>query len=110
CMGILRLGKTFGNDRLEAACLRALSISAFSYKSVKSILNSGLDQRPLPEKPHQLVVVHSNIRGAIAYAPSTDKENNNDDPSNDRQHAEFEALWNGPGPGDSTGTEGCPRT
>jgi transposase len=107
CMGILRLGKTFGNDRLEAACSRALSICAYSYKSVKSILSSGLDQRPLPDKPHQLCIVHSNIRGAVAYSPSATKEDNNDDSSNDRQHEDLETVWHGPGTGDATGTEGC---
>ena len=68
CMGILRLGKTFGEARLEAACARALAIHGLSFKSVKSILSSGLDQRPLPEQPDQLAIVHSNIRGALAFA------------------------------------------
>jgi transposase len=68
CMGILRLSKTFGELRLEAACARAVAIRGFSFKSVKSILSSGLDQRPLPEQPHQLAIVHPNIRGALAFA------------------------------------------
>ena len=68
CMGILRLSKTFGDSRLEAACTRALAIRGLSFTSVKSILSSGLDQRPLPEKPHQFAIVHSNIRGALAFA------------------------------------------
>jgi len=74
CMGILRLSKTYGDSRLEAACNRALSIGGFSFKSVKSILASGLDQRPLPEKPHQLSIVHPNIRGAIAFTTSSTLE------------------------------------
>lgn len=71
CMGILRLAKTFGESRLEAACSRALAIRGFSFKSVKSILSSGLDQRPLPEHPHQLSIVHSNIRGAVAFTSTS---------------------------------------
>lgn len=67
CLGILRLAKKYSDTRLEAACHRALAIRGLSYKSVKSILESNLDQRPLPEKPHQLTIVHANIRGASAF-------------------------------------------
>jgi transposase len=68
-MGILRLGKSYGNSRLEAACNRALHINAFSYHSIESILSCGLDQRPLPgldikTKP----VEHNNIRGSKYYS------------------------------------------
>ena len=65
CLGLLRLGKTFGEDRLEAACRRALAFSTFSYQSVKSILKTGLDSQPLPEtQPPQPALEHSNLRGA----------------------------------------------
>lgn len=40
CLGIIRLGKTHGDDRLEAACERALAINGCSYKSIKSILST----------------------------------------------------------------------
>jgi transposase len=43
CLGIIRLGKQYSPDRLEAACTYALSIHGFSYKSVQSILKNGLD-------------------------------------------------------------------
>jgi transposase len=71
CFGILRLSKSFGNERLNAACKRALAINAYSFKSVNSILKSGLDRRPLPEKPRQLTLVHENIRGAISFHTNT---------------------------------------
>ena len=65
CLGLLRLGKTFGEDRLEAACRRALAFSTCSYQSVKSILKTGLDSQPLPEtQPPQPALEHSNLRGA----------------------------------------------
>lgn len=48
CVGILRLAKSYGEDRLESACKRALHIGAHSYKSVESILKNKLDQQPLP--------------------------------------------------------------
>lgn len=67
-LGILRLGKGFGDERLEAACRRALHIGACSYKSVESILRQGLD-RQLPTEPSQpqLPIAHENIRGADYY-------------------------------------------
>jgi transposase len=69
CLGLLSLGKTYGPERLEAACRRALFIRGLSYKSVKSILASGLDDKPLPSpKPTQLVLAHENIRGADYYS------------------------------------------
>jgi transposase len=41
CLGILRLGKRFGDERLEAACARANRANARSYKHVESILLKG---------------------------------------------------------------------
>jgi transposase len=68
CMGIKRLGETYGTDRLEAACQRALTIQSPSYKSVKSILENGLDQKPLPDSPTNTPPIqHENVRGADYY-------------------------------------------
>ncbi|MBA2883207.1 hypothetical protein HNR65_003569 [Desulfosalsimonas propionicica] len=50
CLGILRLGKSYGEERLVAAAKRANAIGGLSYKSVESILKNGLDQKPLPDK------------------------------------------------------------
>lgn len=67
-LGILRLGKSYGDGRLEAACDRALQINALSYRSIESILKSGLDQRPLKvEENNSKPIQHSNIRGADYY-------------------------------------------
>ena len=43
---IMRLGKRYGEGRLEAACRRAIRIGACSYKSIESILKHDLDQQP----------------------------------------------------------------
>ena len=71
CLGLLRLGeKTYGQQRLEAACVRALAIGASSYKSVQSILKNGLDHQPLPEEPAQAptpILGHENVRGSEYY-------------------------------------------
>jgi len=69
-LGILSLGKAYSDSRLEAACKRALQINAFSYRSVASILKSGLDQQPLPEPMvDRATEQHSNIRGARYFSP-----------------------------------------
>jgi len=68
CLGIMRLGKRYGDARLEAACRRAIRIGACSYKSIESILKHDLDQQPLPGPPAAApVITHSNIRGAQYY-------------------------------------------
>jgi transposase len=69
CMGILRLGKQYSSERLEAACCRAIAIRGYSYKSVRSILDKKLDQLPLSdlEPPHTTVTKHRNIRGVKYY-------------------------------------------
>jgi transposase len=65
CVGIIRLAKSYGNDRLELACQRALHIGAYSYKSVESILKNKLDKRPLPSASREEVMPNSHeyIRG-----------------------------------------------
>ncbi|MFK7955743.1 MAG: IS21 family transposase [Lysobacterales bacterium] len=68
CLGILRLGKAFGNDRLEAACARALLIGSRRYKSIESILKNGLDRQPLDDTPEPTVPDdHDNVRGPGYY-------------------------------------------
>ena len=58
------IGKTYGDDRLEAACRRALTIGANTYKSVESILKHHLDSQPLPQAPaSSLPLDHDNLRG-----------------------------------------------
>lgn len=47
--GILRLGERFGTVRLEAACCRALAFDDLRYRTVKTILERGLDSQVAPE-------------------------------------------------------------
>lgn len=65
CLGIIRLAQSFGEDRVEKACLRALAIGAHSYKSVQSILKNNLDQQPLPsyQQNHVTEINHEYVRG-----------------------------------------------
>ncbi len=68
CLGILRLVRGYGPERLEAACQRGLDIGAGSYRSVQSILHHGLDRafraEPIPDEPP---ASHGNIRGRDYY-------------------------------------------
>ena len=45
CLGIVRLLRPFGADRLEAAALRAIEIGTLTYGSVRSILDHKLDRQ-----------------------------------------------------------------
>ena len=69
CLGIMRLAKRYSPQRLEAACVRATLIRAYSYKSVESILKKGLDQQTLlfDQKANTKTVNHYNIRGQQYY-------------------------------------------
>ncbi len=69
CLGIMRLGKTYTDARLEAACRRALTLGAVSFKSVQSILKTGLDRQPLAQASAQpsVPIDHPNIRGGDYY-------------------------------------------
>jgi transposase len=71
CLGIMRLGKRYGDGRLEAACRRAIVIGACSYKSIESILKHDLDRQPLPHQPAAApTITHVNIRGPKYYHAS----------------------------------------
>ena len=68
CLGILRLGKQYGAERLEAACARAQAIQSMSYRSIESILKQGLDRQGLPSRaPQRPPIEHGNVRGAGYY-------------------------------------------
>ena len=68
CLGILRLGKRYGDERLEAACGRAVAVRARSYRHVDSILKNGLDRVPLtPDAEPAGVGHHENVRGGDYY-------------------------------------------
>jgi len=72
CMGIMRLCKRYGHERLEAACSRTLAVRGRSYKHVESILKNGLDRLPLQTEIDVTTetrppVEHENLRGRNHY-------------------------------------------
>jgi transposase len=70
CLGLFRLAKRYGNERVEAACARALTVSARSYRHVESILKHGFDRAPALDtesRASSSSVVHENVRGRDYY-------------------------------------------
>lgn len=76
CLGLIRLGKSYGEDRLEAACARAEHLRSYSYSTVKNILSSSQDRLPLEKDApvREATPNHDNIRGGSYYAANTTKE------------------------------------
>jgi len=67
-LGIMRLFKQYGAQRVEAACKRASKYRIYSYKGVANILATGADK--LDERkgaPAAPPIVHDNIRGPGYY-------------------------------------------
>jgi transposase len=68
CLGIVRLVKAFGPQRVEAAATRALDIGARTYGSVKSILDNNLDRHAAQQRgADSVTILHPNIRGSRYY-------------------------------------------
>jgi transposase len=66
CMALLQLTRTYGNQRLEAACKRARQLGSHTYTTVKTLLKNGLEEAPpTGAKP---TPGHENIRGGAYYS------------------------------------------
>jgi len=71
CLGLMRLGRLHGADRLEAACLRAERLRSYRYRTVEHILTYQQDRLPLDEPaPARPALTHENLRGAAFYEES----------------------------------------
>jgi transposase len=74
-LGVIRLGRQYGSERLEAACTRAVRLKLHRFQSVKSMLKNGLDRQPLPELVVMLTpVAHENLRGPDYYAAQLNRK------------------------------------
>ncbi len=69
CLGLMRLSKSYGPERMEAACTRAGQLHAPSYRTVATILATGADRVPLADGPTSPAVrpPHPNLRGSAYY-------------------------------------------
>lgn len=77
CLALFRDAKTYGRDRTEAACARALAIGSPTRKSVAMILKRGLDRLASDDAaPARPLPAHENVRGAAYYdtSRSSDRE------------------------------------
>jgi|SRR5271165_2172380 len=91
CLGIVRLARPFGADRLEAAATRAIEIGTLTYGSVRSILDNKLDRQTAQRSPvNGVPILHPNIRGPRYYHCSAY-------PSNARPVKPAWPLRHGPG-------------
>lgn len=66
CMGVLQCAKKYGNERLEAACTKAIAMKSCTYSTITTILKNGQDKvlaPPLSKPTPQ----HENLRGSEAY-------------------------------------------
>ncbi len=66
CLGIVRLAKLYSPERVDEACKRALELKAYNYKSVKSLLEHGLEKVPSNMK-EKIIPLHDNVRGKGYY-------------------------------------------
>jgi len=54
-------------ERLEAACLRAIQIKAVTYRSIASILKHALERQTPTQVQAHLPPDHANVRGSKYY-------------------------------------------
>lgn len=67
CLGIMRLKKVHGEDRLKKACQKALGLKSYSYRTIKNILThklEGVAEEAGEERPG---IRHGHLRGADYY-------------------------------------------
>jgi len=76
CLGLIRLGRRYGDDRLDAACARAERLRSYSYRTVKNILASAQDRLALEDEPPAPAPgpCHANIRGGEYYAVQEERK------------------------------------
>jgi transposase len=69
CLGLMRLVRRYGNERVSAACKRALETGSVSHSGIDAILKNGLDRVPLiVDSPPKIVPIqHVNLRGSSYY-------------------------------------------
>lgn len=67
CLGLLRLGKSYEQTRIESACAHAVRYGTYSYQSVKAILKNNRDQVRGDDDGAEPLPWHRNIRGPRYY-------------------------------------------
>ena len=63
-----RLADRFGAERVEQACMRARTLQSLSYRTIHSLLKTGLDKQSTPAPTQSLPLLeHENVRGPDYY-------------------------------------------
>jgi transposase len=75
-LGLLRLAKSVGKDRMEAATSRALAYHLTSFRAVRNILDRGYDRQALQPPTPRALPCHRNIRGGDYYTNQKPEESN----------------------------------
>lgn len=96
-LGITRLEKNYGKERLESACALALRYNLLSYKAVTDILKNGREKGPTGEKApsRRTAPPHENIRGAGYYQGRPNEGERNDVDRNGGKTEDHEAHAHG---------------
>ncbi len=69
-MGIIQLAKSYGSERLDKACQRALEYQSHSYQVVRNMLENGLENDQInlfSQSDQSHIPEHENIRGSSSY-------------------------------------------
>lgn len=68
CIGVLNLSKKYGNERLIKACQRSLNFGIYNYRTIKKILENGLEVNEDEDCIEKVdMPAHDNIRGSDYY-------------------------------------------
>jgi hypothetical protein len=70
--GIISLGKRYGAARLESACTRALFFDNPRYRTVKHILEKGLDQVPFGDELNRVALAATYTVAARFLRPAAE--------------------------------------
>lgn len=63
CLSLLALHKTYGEERLEAACRKALLMDRPHRETILNLLKNNKEQEPQAQPCEELPLQHTNIRG-----------------------------------------------
>lgn len=73
CLGVIRLGNTYGKDRLEKACQLMLNGPRVNYGILSNILRNNMDKLPPKSNLDFKTPPHDNIRGPENYNDKLNK-------------------------------------
>jgi transposase len=67
CLGVLKLADKYGDERLEAACQRAVRFELYAYGHIRNILRNNMDRPDYSRKEPRATATHQYVRGGQYY-------------------------------------------